>query len=177
MWTSRLSSSTESEHDEPTPTVSPRLLEVGRVGKAHGLRGEVSVRLVSNRPERMSVGAEFHTEAGILAISHIRGSQDRPLVRFAGIEDRLGAQALQGLCLRAEPLEDSAELWVHDLVGAAVVDQHGTDRGVVACVVANPGGDLLELDDGTLVPLRFMAGTPQGSLIRVDVPEGLFEAR
>ena len=52
----------------------------------------------------------------------------------------------------------------------------GTDRGRVASVVANPAGDLLELVDGTLVPLRFVVDYEPGERIEVDVPDGLFEA-
>ena len=47
---------------------------------------------------------------------------------------------------------------MHELVGARVVDAGGVDRGLVVTVVANPASDLLELDSGALVPLRFVVG-------------------
>lgn len=95
---------------------------------------------------------------------------------FDGIDDRSKAEALRGLVLKAAPLVDPDELWVHELIGARVVDQAGTDRGAVASVVANPAGDLLELTDGALVPLRFLVRSVPGERIEVEVPDGLFEA-
>ena len=151
------------------------LLEVGRIGGAHGLRGEVAVVLVSNRLERLAPGSRLHTDAGPLRVEAARPHGNRHLVRFEGVGDRNRAERLRGLILRAEPIADADELWVHDLIGTRVVDQHGEDRGEVAAVVANPAGDLLELADGTLVPLRFAVRCMPGRPIEVDAPEGLFE--
>ena len=131
--------------------------------------------LVSNRPERLSPGASFHTDAGVLAVVAARRHNQRLLVGFAGVDDRAKAEALRGVVLRAEPIDDPAEMWVHELIGARVLDQSGTDRGLVAGVVANPAGDLLELADGALVPLRFVVGHVPGQRIDVDVPDGLFD--
>ncbi len=166
MWTSRSSSSTD---------FSERLLEIGRVGRPHGTGGEVAVTLVSNRPERLAPGSELQTDAAALRVVAARPHNQRHLVRFAGIDDRGKAEALRGLVLRAAPIADPDELWVHELIGARVVDTSGTDRGRVASVVANPAGDLLELDDGTLVPLRFVVDTVPGERIEVNAPDGLFE--
>ena len=153
----------------------PPLLEIGRVGRPHGTRGEVTVTLVSNRPERLAPGSEYQTDAGPLQVAASRPHNQRHLVKFAGVDDRNQAEALRGLVLRAAPIADPDELWVHELIGARVVDQSGTDRGPVASVVANPAGDLLELADGTLVPLRFVVDSVPGERIEVDVPDGLFE--
>ena len=154
---------------------SAPLLEIGRVGRPHGTGGEVTVTLVSNRPERLAPGSELQTDQGTLRVVAARPHNKRHLVRFAGIDGRGGAEALRGLVLRAEPIVDPDEMWVHDLIGARVVDQSGTDRGPVASVVDNPAGDLLELDDGTLVPLRFVVDSAPAERIEVDVPDGLFE--
>ncbi|MXV97372.1 MAG: 16S rRNA processing protein RimM [Acidimicrobiaceae bacterium] len=152
------------------------MLEIGRVGRPHGTGGEVTVTLVSNRPERLEPGSELQTDLGILQVSSARPHNKRHLVTFAGIDDRSKAEALRGLVLRAAPIMDPDELWVHELIGARVVDQSGTDRGSVASVVANPAGDLLELTDGALVPLRFLVRSVPGERIEVEVPDGLFEA-
>ena len=132
--------------------------------------------LVSNRPERLAPGSELQTDAGTLRVVAARPHNKRHLVVFAGIDDRAKAEALRGLVLRAEPIDDPAETWVHELIGTRVVDQCGTDRGPVASVVANPAGDLLELADGALVPLRFVVASVPGERIDVDVPDGLFDA-
>ena len=151
------------------------LLEIGRVGRPHGTRGEVAVTLVSNRLERLAPGSELQTDSGTLRVAAARPHNKRFLVAFAGIDDRGKAESLRGLVLRAEPIVDPDVMWVHELIGARVVDQSGADRGPVASVVAAPAGDLLELADGTLVPLRFVVGAVGGERLEVDVPDGLFE--
>ena len=132
--------------------------------------------LVSNRPERLAPGSVLRTESGTLRVVAARPHNRRHLVAFEGIDDRSKAEALRGLVLQAEPIDDPGETWVHDLIGARVVDQRGVDRGPVASVVANPAGDLLELADGALVPLRFVVASVPCQRIEVDVPDGLFEA-
>lgn len=132
--------------------------------------------LVSNRPERLASGSELHSDAGTLRVVSARPHNQRHLVSFEGVDDRSKAEALRGLVLRAAPIDDPDEIWVHELIGARVVDQSGIDRGPVASVVASPAGDLLELADGALVPLCFMVASVRCQRIDVDVPEGLFEA-
>ena len=70
---------------------------------------------------------------------------------------------------------DDGTLWVHQLVGAVVVDQHGTQHSTVAALIENPASDLLELADGRLVPLVFMTAFQPGVRIDVDVPAGLLD--
>lgn len=156
------------------------LLEVGRIGKAHGLRGEVTVRLVTDRLERLAPGSTLMTDRGELTVVSSRRDRDRWLVRFEGCDDRTAAESLHGVILRAEPIDDPSALFVHDLVGATVIDRDGVDRGTVVGVIANPASDLMELDDGHLVPITFVVGdvetTPAGGrVVHVDTPEGLFD--
>ncbi len=152
------------------------LLEVGRIGRPHGLDGEVTVTLVSNRPERLAVGSRLHTDTDILQVTAARPYQNRYLVTFAGVDDRARAEALRGVVLRGIPIDDPEELWVHELIGAVVVDQQGIDRGPVVGVVASPAGDLLELAGGALVPVRFVLSCVARRSVVVEVPDGLFEA-
>ncbi len=152
-----------------------RLLEIGRIGRAHGRHGEMVVKLVSNRLERLEPGSVLTTDLGPLEVESTRPHQDRFLVAFVGIDGRDAASGLSGLVLRATPLEDPDELWVHDLIGARVVDQFGIDRGAVVSVVANPASDVLELDDGLLVPVRFVTGAVPGQRVDIDAPDGLFD--
>jgi len=151
------------------------LLEVGRVTKAHGLRGEVIVELVTDRVERVAAGAVLQRAGGTLTVERSSAHQGRWIVQFAGVASREAAEALRGTVLSAEPIDDPDVLWVHDLIGAEVVDAAGTRRGTVVSVIANPASDLLELDGGALVPVRFVTGRDAG-VVTVDVPDGLFEA-
>lgn len=88
-----------------------------------------------------------------------------------------GAEAIAGRTLRAEAPadEDPDDLWVHRLIGSRVVEPDGTDRGLVEAVQDNPASDLLVLDTGALVPLRFLVGRDGEDRLVVEVPAGLFE--
>lgn len=151
------------------------MLEVGRIAKAHGLNGEVNVVLLSNRTERLDPGSVLSTDLGDLRVETSRRHGDRWLVRFAGHGDRSAAEALRGLELRGEPLDDPDELWVHELIGCRVVDADGVDRGAVTAVQDNPAADLLVLDSGSLVPVVFVVDGPSEGVVHVEVPDGLFE--
>jgi 16S rRNA processing protein RimM len=131
--------------------------------------------LVSNREERLAPGSVLETDRGDLQVESSRPHGDRWLVRFRGHTDRTAAEALRGLVLRAEPLDDPDELWVHELVGSRVVSADGVDRGVVESVQENPAADLLVLDSGALVPVVFVVDGPTDGVVHVDVPDGLFE--
>lgn len=158
------------------------MLEIGQIMRPHGLKGEVVVQLVTNRADRLDVGSILATRvqasrrvAAQLEVIASRPFQNRYLVLFAGATSREDAEALRGVTLLAEPGESDADtLYVHDLIGKHVRDQHGIDRGKVTAVEANPASDLLVLPNGALVPLRFVDQV-EGETIYVDVPEGLFE--
>lgn len=151
------------------------LLEVGQIARPHGLRGEVVVQLISNRPEaRLAPGSRLATDHGDLEVVAARPHQNRWIVRFAGIDDRGGAERLRGAVLRGEPLEEEGALWVHELVGAAVVDTHGVELGTVEALQASPASDLLVLDGERLVPLTFVVDVARGRVV-IDPPEGLFD--
>lgn len=151
------------------------MLEVGRIGRAHGVRGEVVVRLVTDRLERLDPGSVLSTDRGELVVASSRPHGDRWVVRFEGIGGRESAEELRGTVLRAEAIDDPDTLWVHELIGAPVLDAEGTDRGTVVSVQANPASDLLELSSGALVPLVFLVERRDDGVLIVDVPCGLFE--
>lgn len=156
------------------PGAPPALLEVGYVAKSHGLRGEVVVRLTTDRTERLAPGSTLSTDKGDLVVEASKPHQDRFIVTFVGVAGREAADALRGTALRAAPLDDPEEMWVHELVGAEVVTVGGEVVGTCAAVVANPASDLLELDGGALVPLVFVVDRAPGR-VTIDPPEGLFD--
>ena len=114
-----------------------------------------------------------------MTVGSSRPHTKRYLVRFDRITDRADAEAWRGVILSAEPIDDPEDdtLWVHELVGARVIDQHGIDHGTVVSVLGNPASDLLELEDGQLVPLTFLVDLVPGRRVDVDVPAGLLESR
>ena len=166
----------------------PARLEIGRIGRPHGLRGEVTVTLLSDRPERTAVGAPLYANDVAVIVETARRHRDGWLIRFAGVTDREGAEALRGAVLSGDPLEmdshegaepgatsaDAEVWWVHELVGCAVSDREGRTYGRVAAIQANPAHDLLVLDGGALVPLPFVVERGEGRVV-IDPPEGLFD--
>lgn len=157
------------------------LLEVGRVVKPHGLAGEVVVRFVSNRPERLVPGARLVVSSvdrddlpAELTIAAVRPHLRNHLVVFEGVGDREAAERLRGATLSAEPIHDATALFVHELVGAEVLDVNGVGRGTVTAVEANPASDLLVVDGRYLVPVRFVVASAPGRVV-VDAPAGIFE--
>jgi len=151
-------------------------LELGRVGRPHGIRGEVVVTLHTDRPERTAPGAVFHVGDRTLVLASARPHQGRWLVRFEGVTDRDAAEELRGATLVGEPLDDPGEgrIWVHELVGDEVRDVHGHALGHVLEVEVNPAHDILVLEDGVLVPMVFVVDRRPGVLV-IDPPEGLLD--
>lgn len=152
------------------------MLEVGRIDRAHGVRGEVVVTLITDLTERLAPGSVLETDAGLLAVVASKPHQHRWIVTFAGVADRASAEALHGLVLRAEPVDDADALWVHELIGAEVLTTGGDPCGRVAWVEDNPASPILVLEGGAMVPVVFVvdqSGLPDRLVI--DAPEGLFE--
>jgi 16S rRNA processing protein RimM len=148
---------------------------VGRIVKPHGLAGEVVVELVTDRAERLDRGTVLQSAGGPLVVLASRAFQGRFLVQFDGVTDRTGAERLRGVVLRAPALADAGALWVHELIGTRVVTTDGSLLGTVTAVEANPASDLLVLDGGGLVPLRFVTAHQPGEQVIVDVPAGLVD--
>jgi 16S rRNA processing protein RimM len=154
------------------------LLEVGRVGRAHGVKGDVFVDLTTDRTERVAVGSRLWANDRWFVVARSSASNTRWRVHFEGIDDRTVAETLTGAVLFAEPIDDPDELWVHQLIGASVLEANGIDRGRCTSVIDNPASDLLELDSGALVPVVFVTSvdiTHDGTLVTIDPPAGLFD--
>jgi 16S rRNA processing protein RimM len=150
-------------------------LEVGRIIKAHGLRGQVQVDLSSDRVERLKAGTTLFTDRGPLTVVAAAAHQARFIVTFEGIDSKDEADRWRGVLLSAPRIEDDSVIWIDQLYGAEVVDTLGVSRGVVVDVEANPASDLMVLDSGVLVPLTFVTDLEANRRVTVEAPEGLFE--
>ena len=151
------------------------LLEVGHIRRAHGLRGEVFVQLISDSDARVAPGAELIAGDETLVVESSRvASNGRRVVKFTQIGDRTTAESYANRLLHGRPIDDPDALWVHELIGRQVVEIDGTDHGECVAVIANPAADLLELDSGALVPSNFVVSNADGVIV-VDTPEGLFD--
>jgi 16S rRNA processing protein RimM len=169
------------------------LLVVGRVGRPHGLHGEVTVDVRTDDPaERFSLGSALMTdppERGPLTVSAARWHSGRLLLRFHGCLDRDAAEALRGTLLVVDssqlgPLSDPEEFYDHDLVGLQVVTMAGEQVGSVADVL-HYGQDLLVVNGagtraGAEILIPFVAAivpevdVASGRLV-IDPPPGLLD--
>ncbi len=154
-------------------------LEVGRISRAHGLKGDVVIAPISNRPERFAVGStlfDAHDRAYLIAASRPQSHQF--VVRIDGMNTREIAESLRGTLLFGDPLGElpEGEMWVHELVGAECVLTDGTSCGRVRTVQENPAHDMLVLSTGVLVPMVFVVDHDRSNrVVKIDPPAGLFE--
>ncbi|MFB7458900.1 MULTISPECIES: ribosome maturation factor RimM [unclassified Streptomyces] len=168
-------------------------LVVARIGRAHGIKGEVTVEVRTDEPElRLAPGAVLATDpasAGPLTIETGRVHSGRLLLRFEGVSDRSAAEALRNTLLIAEidpeelP-EGEDEYYDHQLMDLDVVLEDGTEIGRITEISHLPSQDLLivERPDGTEVMIPFV-----GEIVTeidleeqravVDPPPGLIDDR
>ena len=145
-------------------------LVVGRIGKPHGIKGEVTVDVRTDEPERrFAAGATLRAQAPrgsastltAVTVERARWHQSTLLVTFEELADRNAAEAARGIVLHAtvpadEVPEDPDEFYDHQLIGLAAYDVDGTRLGEVTGLVHGGAQDLLAVRalDGrdTLVP-------------------------
>ncbi|HLN75960.1 MAG TPA: ribosome maturation factor RimM [Nocardioidaceae bacterium] len=169
---------------------------VGRIGKPHGVKGELSIELRTDEPQRrFAVGATLRTQTpqggavhgperpAMLTVRTTRWHQSRLLVSFEEVADRNRAEAVRGLLLAvdvdpSESPEDPEEFYDHQLLGLRVVTTSGADVGELAEVVHGPAQDLLSVraEDGREILVPFVTRlVPEvdvegGRIVVEDVP-------
>jgi 16S rRNA processing protein RimM len=170
---------------------APREVVVGRIGKPHGVKGEVSVELRTDEPDRRFAAGtllRLQTPGGstphgpgrptALTVRSTRWHQARLLVTFAELPDRTAAEAVRGLVLVTdvpadEHPEDPEEFYDHQLVGLAASTATGDPVGEVTEVLHGAAQDLLVIRTpaGGEVLVPFVS-----QLVPVvDVPAGRLE--
>jgi 16S rRNA processing protein RimM len=169
-------------------------LTIARVGRAHGIRGEVTVEIRTDVPERRFVpGAEFFVDAtgsrvtGLpskLVLEAVRDHNGVFLLAFQDVLDRTSADALRGVLLEAD-VEDDVEddAWFdHELVGLAAVDPAGRALGEVVAIEHPGAQDRLVVRglDGVQRLVPFVAAiVPEVDVaagrVVIDAPPGLLE--
>jgi 16S rRNA processing protein RimM len=165
------------------------LVVIARIGKAHGLRGEVTVQVLTGAPdERFVPGATFATDpaaSGPLVLRSVRDNNGILLLGFENTDDRGGAEALRGTKLLADPLEDHSDedIWYErELVGLKAVTVDGTQIGEVTAMESRPAQDLLvlRLADGREARIPFVTALVpevdiEGGRVVLDPPPGLLD--
>ena len=164
---------------------------VGRIARAHGIRGQVIVNPETDFPDqRFRPGAELFVERGgridTLTVTTARFHRQRPVIGIAGVETMNDAEALAGQELRV-PVDRLAALppatfYRHDLIGCRVETRDGRAVGLVRDVEGTLTGSRLVVDGErgeVLIPLVAAICTevnPAAKRIVIDPPEGLLEA-
>jgi 16S rRNA processing protein RimM len=163
---------------------------VGRIARAHGIRGEVIVNPDTDFPERrFRVGARLFTRRGgevrAVSVATARMQRGRPVVGLDGVTTMTDAEALAGCELRVpveelEPLPDGA-YYRHDLVGCVVETAEGRRIGAVTAVEGEHGASRLVVEAPSgevLIPLAADVCASIDIVARVIVvnpPDGLLE--
>jgi 16S rRNA processing protein RimM len=131
------------------------LLTVARIGRVHGVLGEVTIEVRTDEPdERFFVGSVLATEPapfGPLTITSVRNHNGILLLGFIGIKDRNSAEKLRDVLLVADvdvdaDSDDEDDFHIQQLLGCRVVTEAGIEVGLVTDVVPLPGQDLLAVD-------------------------------
>jgi len=164
---------------------------VGRIARAHGIRGQVIVNAETDFPEeRFQPGVELFVERNgtvdALTVTTVRFHRERPVIGVSGVETMNDAERLAGLELRV-PLDRLAALppdtfYRHDLIGCAVETTGGAAVGTVSDVEGTMGGSRLVIAGASgevLIPLVAEICTvvdPAAKRIVVNPPDGLLDA-
>jgi 16S rRNA processing protein RimM len=168
-------------------------LVIGRIGKAHGLRGEVTVGVRTDDPdERFAIGTVLRTdpvERGPLTVSSSRFVGGQKLVLgFEEVPDRHAAETLRGTMLVIDSeelpeLDDEDEYYDHEIEGMTVRTEDGAEVGTVQQVIHGAGGDLLAVRAAgsrreILIPfVRSIVPTIDraGKTMTITPPDGLLD--
>ncbi|MFI9343768.1 ribosome maturation factor RimM [Streptomyces sp. NPDC052773] len=168
-------------------------LVVARIGRAHGIKGEVTVEVRTDEPElRLAPGVVLATDpasAGPLTIATGRVHSGRLLLRFEGVTDRNAAEALRNTLLIAdvdpeELPEGEDEYYDHQLIDLDVVTEDGVEVGRITEISHLPTQDLfiVERPDGTEVMIPFVEEIVTDIDLErqravIDPPPGLIDDR
>lgn len=158
----------------------PDLLAIGRVARAHGVRGRVLIAPYNAESEGLQGARTLWLGERAFEVDRAERVHLGYLVALRGIGDRDQAEALRGLEVKVDrgelPALGKDEMYAVDLIGYAVSDPEGTVHGVVEDVEEAGAQDLLRLEGGRLIPLGLVKEVqPEERRIVVEAPEGLFD--
>jgi 16S rRNA processing protein RimM len=162
------------------PAASARRIALAAVAGAHGVKGELRLKLFSDSVESLSRHEKLYVGGAKRRLLAIRDGGKAAMARFEGIADRSAAEALRGSLIEVDrsalpPLEEG-EYYHADLIGLPVRDAEGRDWGIVVAVENYGAGDLLEIEaaDGrrSLIPFKSGIADLEADRIRID-PEFL----
>ena len=159
---------------------------VGLITGAHGIKGEVKVRSFTADPEAIAHYSPLETAAGNrITVVKLRAQKDGFIASLKGVTDRNAAEALRGteLFVPRERLPETAggEVYIHDLIGAAVMLKDGVKLGQIVGVENYGAGDLLDVrtegrKNTVLIPYaEAYVLKADAEIVLVDLPEGFLD--
>jgi len=139
-----------------------RRIALAAVAGAHGIKGELRLKLFSDSIESLSRHENLYVGGASRRLLAIRDSGKTAVARFGGIADRSAAEALRGSLVEIDrsalPALEEGEYYHADLIGLSAVDGEGNEVGTVVGVENYGAGDLLEIEDAagkrSLIPFR-----------------------
>lgn len=151
-----------------------RQITLAAIIGAHGVSGEVRLKLFGEGPESLKSYKSFAVPGGTLTLKTIRPGPNGAVARFAEIKDRSAAEALRGTALSvprsALPPLGEGEYYHIDLIGLPCVSDDGEALGSIVAVENFGAGDILEIERPTakrfMVPIR--AATLEGNRAIID---------
>lgn len=135
----------------------PDWVEVGRIARPHGIRGEVRVSPDTDNPERFGPGsrlfARSQRDASLprreLEIEYVRGDESFPIIAFRDLQDRDEAELIKGWVLEVPadelPALEEGEFYPWELEGLAVFTESGRRVGEVVELMESPANDVLRI--------------------------------
>ena len=157
-----------------------RKIALAAVAGAHGIKGEVRLKLFSDGAKNLSVHEKLYVGGAERRLLSVRDSGKAAVARFDGVDDRSAAEALRGSLIEVDrsalPPLDEGEYYHADLIGMQAVDGQGNAIGTVTAVENYGAGDLLEIElEGgktSLIPFKPGIADLQDGRIALD-PEFL----
>jgi len=145
-------------------TEGGRRIALAAVAGAHGIKGEVRLKLFGQGAESLSAYETLFVGGTSRRLLSVNDSGKAAVARFEGISDRTAAEALRGSLVEvvrdALPPLDEGEYYHADLIGLPCLDAEGKSRGTVVAVENFGAGDLLEIEspDGKRALIPFQPG-------------------
>jgi len=160
----------------PTSDRSERRIALAAVAGAHGVKGELRLKLFSDSVKSLSRHEKIHVGGVERRLLSVREGGNAAVAKIEGISDRSGAEALRGSLVEvarsALPVLEEGEYYHADLIGLSAVDGDGSSIGTVTAVENYGAGDLLEIEDSkgrkSLIPFRQGIADLEGERIILD---------
>jgi 16S rRNA processing protein RimM len=155
-------------------------IALAAVAGAHGVKGEVRLKLFTDSVENLKRHSAFFVGGKDRKLESVRAGSSGAVARLEGVADRSAAEALRGSLVEVDrsalPALEEGEYYHADLIGLPCVDAEGRELGSVAAVENYGAGDLLEVEapDGkrSLIPFKSGIADLEGDRIVLD-PEFL----